>query len=64
MTLQDIILIARRDFLKDSQHPFRVSDLTLSYYAREAQREACRRSSLIVDNSELVLDSIPNLFCF
>lgn len=50
MTLTEILVEARAK-LNDQYVPYKWSDIELFGYANEAEREACRRANLIVDNS-------------
>ena len=49
MTLKDLILAARQEST-DLAEPYLWSDLEWTRYANDAEREACRRSRLIVDS--------------
>lgn len=58
MDTEKIIYIARTDFLKDSKHPFQFSDLSLSHFLLEAEREASRRALLLLDKTNATANDI------
>lgn len=49
-TINEIIAIARQDYLKDIKAPYQWSDSTLLLHANEAQEDACERRGLIRDS--------------
>ncbi len=51
MTIVEIIAAAREDFLDDAVVPYLWSDALLERYANEAEKEACRRASLLIDKT-------------
>lgn len=51
MTGAEIILAAREDFLDDAVAPFLWSDTLLERYLNLAEAEACRRASLLLDDT-------------
>ena len=60
MTLTEIIQSAREDFLDDAVTPYLWSDIVLARYANEAEKEACRRASLLSDKTTAQDgDSVP-----
>jgi len=52
MTLQEFLERLREDFLDDRIQPYYWSDDTLLRYAIDAEREACRRSNILITNLE------------
>ena len=61
MDAQDIIDIARNDFLYDTQFPYRWSDDFLLRSILEAERQACIRWNLIYDDSSAGIASVSLL---
>jgi hypothetical protein len=60
MNAAEIIDLARNEFLDDAQEPYLWSNNTLELYLNEAEREACRRASLLIDKeTSQDSDSIP-----
>ena len=51
MTGAEIILAAREDFLDDAVAPFLWSDTLLERYLNLSEAEACRRASLLLDDT-------------
>lgn len=58
MDSEKIIYLARHDFLKDIKHPFLFSDMSLSHFLLEAEREASRRALLLLDKTNATADDI------
>lgn len=58
MTIKEFINRLREDFLDDNKEPYYWATKTLIRYANDAEREACRRSDLIIDDTT---DSVCNI---
>lgn len=60
MTVDDIVLFARTYVLDDAVLPYLWSDIELLDYANDAEQEACRRASLLIDESTAQdADAVP-----
>ena len=61
MTPEEIVLAVREDFLDDVAVPFLWSDNLLQRYLNLAQEEACRRASLLYDDTTATDQANPAL---
>lgn len=60
MTVLEIAQVARNDFLDDDTQPPKWNDVTLARNATQAEQEACRRASLLLDSDTQTADNITN----
>ena len=60
MTILELITIARRDFLDDNVQEYLWSDTVLALFATKAEQEACKRASLLLDDTTQTADNIAS----
>jgi hypothetical protein len=51
LTVNELISVARSDFLHDIKEPYKWSDVYLAQLFSQAEREACRRACIILDKT-------------
>lgn len=60
MTISELVNLSRVQFLDDALEPFEWSNILLAQYATEAERQAAKRASLLLDDTTQTADNVAS----